>query len=76
MVQILDERMLRLLNVRGYRLDGGKQRKFPSHSSAFLSSVKQEVAYTAEREGEIGEIRDVKRVEKISVILRERDKSW
>lgn len=76
MVQTLDERVLRLLNVRGYRLDGGKQRKVPSHSSAFLSSVKQEVTYTAEREGEIGEIGDVKRVEKISVILQERNKSW
>lgn len=48
-----------------------------SHPTALLfCALKQEVAYTAEREGEIGEIGDVKRVEEISVILRERDKSW
>lgn len=31
-----DKRMLLLVNVCGYRLTRGKQRKFPSHGSAFL----------------------------------------
>lgn len=48
-------------NRCGYKLNDGKQRKFPSQASTFLSSVKQEETSTAERGGEIGKIRDVKR---------------
>lgn len=52
-------------NEYGYRFNGGKQSKFPFHGSAFLSSVKQEVSYTAGRKGEIGIVGDVKSVGKI-----------
>lgn len=61
----------------GFKINGGKQRKFPSHTSAFLCSVKQEVMYTAKREGEIGKIRDLKRLEKARMIFCGRGrKGW
>lgn len=74
MVQTPEERMLFPLkpNRYGYKLNDGKQRKFSSQASTFLSFVKEEVTSTAERRGEIVKIRKLKRVNKIKMISCER----